>query len=250
MRKVLSWLRSKPQRDGDAAALADAWRLDTAGAPHSLEPPPLVEPHGTPELRTASGRRTVQELRPAADPRPLRTSRPASEPPAQEPRPAPEPRNVRGRRPSGAPQPSAESRIVQELRTIQALREVQELRLAPAARREESSQPAAAPRSAPQPAPHEGTLLAVGLVKSFGGRRVVNDVSIGLRRGEAVTAAFWPFGSMTRADPGHVSRLGIMPERPLPLRFVAMVIKCLSSERPTIQRGEYIEPPRINCPGL
>lgn len=121
---------------------------------------------------------------------------------------------MRGRRPSGAPQPSAESRIVQELRTIQALREVQELRLAPAARREESSQPAAAPRSAPQPAPHEGTLLAVGLVKSFGGRRVVNDVSIGLRRGEAVgllgpngagkTTAFYMIVGLIKADAGEI----------------------------------------------
>jgi hypothetical protein len=67
-------------------------------------------------------------------------------------------------------------------------------------------------------------------------------------RAAAVTAAFWPLGSITSAEPGHVSRLGMMAERPLPLRLVAMVMKCRSSERPTIQPGEYNEPPSSNCP--
>ena len=32
-------------------------------------------------------------------------------------------------------------------------------------------------------------------------------------RAAAVTAAFWPLGSITSADPGHVSRLGMMAEQ-------------------------------------
>jgi lipopolysaccharide export system ATP-binding protein len=66
----------------------------------------------------------------------------------------------------------------------------------------------------PAPAPQEGTLAAIGLVKAFGGRRVVNDVTIGLRRGEAVgllgpngagkTTAFYMIVGLIKADAGVI----------------------------------------------
>jgi lipopolysaccharide export system ATP-binding protein len=61
---------------------------------------------------------------------------------------------------------------------------------------------------------HQGTLAAAGLVKTFGGRRVVNDVTIGLRRGEAVgllgpngagkTTAFYMIVGLIKADAGVI----------------------------------------------
>jgi len=240
------------QRDGTTGPLADAWRLDTASAsepkPRAAGEPRAGLARGLEKWRPgfgkqtpgpdprdraqnnnrerdgdprksppALGRRTVQELRqelrvtPEA-PSPGRPVPPAPKAPARGPlrelRPAAEeraPRQTIDARPA-----AAKSRVVQELRTIQALRQVQELSLAP------EPVPAAPrqPKASPRPAPHEGTLLAVGLVKSFGGRRVVNDVSIGLRRGEAVgllgpngagkTTAFYMIVGLIKADAGEI----------------------------------------------
>ena len=72
------------------------------------------------------------------------------------------------------------------------------------------------PRRKPVPVPHsgEGVLAAFGLVKSYGGRRVVNDVSIDLERGEAVgllgpngagkTTVFYMITGLIRADAGRI----------------------------------------------
>jgi lipopolysaccharide export system ATP-binding protein len=95
------------------------------------------------------------------------------------------------------------------LGTIQELRQVHELQA-------EMEEPRRPPRRqpAPAPVPQEGTLAAIGLVKAFGGRRVVNDVTIGLRRGEAVgllgpngagkTTAFYMIVGLIKADAGAI----------------------------------------------
>src|SRR5690606_25006994 len=103
----------------------------------------------------------------------------------------------------------------QQLRTIQELRELHSLE---AELRSDLEQPLHPARPQPQPVaapiPQEGTLAAVGLVKAFGGRRVVNDVTIGLRRGEAVgllgpngagkTTAFYMIVGLIKADAGTI----------------------------------------------
>ncbi len=77
-------------------------------------------------------------------------------------------------------------------------------------------EPRALPRRKPVPVPlsGEGVLAAFGLVKSFGGRRVVNDVSIDLERGEAVgllgpngagkTTVFYMITGLIRVDSGRI----------------------------------------------
>ena len=77
-------------------------------------------------------------------------------------------------------------------------------------------EPRALPRRKPVPVPQsgEGVLAAFGLMKSYGGRRVVNDVSIDLERGEAVgllgpngagkTTVFYMITGLIRADSGRI----------------------------------------------
>ena len=72
------------------------------------------------------------------------------------------------------------------------------------------------PRRKPAPVPlsGEGVLATFGLVKSYGGRRVVNDVSIDLERGEAVgllgpngagkTTIFYMITGLIAADRGRI----------------------------------------------
>jgi lipopolysaccharide export system ATP-binding protein len=210
VRKVLSWLRSKPQGDDNSAAFADAWRLDETGAPHALEG------------RNKPDSRANPELRPQRPPRPA----PATE--AHPPRAASGPETHPGRqsrvvqelRPASAPRPQQQSRVVQELRPQPAapatapesrlLNEIQELRRA--TERHRAARQKAPGR--PQPSSLQGTLAAKGLVKSFGGRRVVNDVTIGLRRGEAVgllgpngagkTTVFYMIVGLIHADAGMI----------------------------------------------
>jgi lipopolysaccharide export system ATP-binding protein len=77
-------------------------------------------------------------------------------------------------------------------------------------------EPRAIPRTKTVPVPFsgEGMLSAFGLVKSYGGRRVVNDVSIDLERGEAVgllgpngagkTTVFYMITGLIRVDSGRI----------------------------------------------
>jgi len=68
--------------------------------------------------------------------------------------------------------------------------------------------------AAPQPAPEDAYLAAHSVDKSFGGRKVVRDVSIYLRRGEAVgllgpngagkTTVFYMITGLIKADRGHI----------------------------------------------
>jgi lipopolysaccharide export system ATP-binding protein len=110
----------------------------------------------------------------------------------------------------------------------------------------------------------EGTLLAIGLEKSFGGRRVVHDVSLGLMRGEAVgllgpngagkTTVFYMMIGLVQADEGTIeldghdvtalpmyrrSRLGIgyLPQEP-------SIFRGLSVEDNIRAVLEVIEPDR------
>jgi lipopolysaccharide export system ATP-binding protein len=208
--KVLSWLRSKVKTNADSEPFADAWRLDGAGAPQSLERAAARDARATPAARPVRTKasiieaRPVQELRPASAARPVRATRPQREPePVRESRPAAESRPAPERR------PSVERQLVHQLRTIQELRQVHELRA-------EMEEPRRPPRRQPAaaPVPQEGTLAAIGLVKAFGGRRVVNDVTIGLRRGEAVgllgpngagkTTAFYMIVGLIKADAGAI----------------------------------------------
>ncbi len=233
--KVLSWLRPKGQSEADDAPFTDAWRLDQAGAPQSLEhaaarPLRPAEPargQARPQRPPAQAR-PVQELRVVSDTRAPRAPRAA--PPAQ---PARAVRPVAETRP--APERSVEQRIAEQLRTIQDLRQIHALESELHEPLRQTRQPA------PLPLAEEGTLTAVGLVKAFGGRRVVNDVTIGLRRGEAVgllgpngagkTTAFYMIVGLIKADAGVIeldghdvttlpmyrrSRLGIgyLPQEP------------------------------------
>ncbi|WP_332118181.1 LPS export ABC transporter ATP-binding protein [Azorhizobium caulinodans] len=65
-----------------------------------------------------------------------------------------------------------------------------------------------------QPATAEGSLAAFGLAKSYGGRKVVRDVSLDVRRGEAVgllgpngagkTTVFYMITGLVKADQGRI----------------------------------------------
>ncbi len=69
-----------------------------------------------------------------------------------------------------------------------------------------------------QPATGEGALAAFGLAKSYGGRKVVRDVSIDVRRGEAVgllgpngagkTTVFYMITGLVKADQGRIELEG------------------------------------------
>jgi lipopolysaccharide export system ATP-binding protein len=241
VRKVLSWLRSKQSGDS-SAAFADAWRLDEAGAPHTLERRAKTEGRTTPEPRNNPASRPQQPTRPAQandlrpqqparpmpakemrPPQPVRPvqgieTRPQREQPAAKPAPVRDSRVVQELRPASAQRPQQQSRVVQELRPKPAapaqpqsrlLNEVQELRRATERHRAARQQ-----TTRPQQASLQGTLAAAGLVKSFGGRRVVNDVTIGLRRGEAVgllgpngagkTTVFYMIVGLIHADTGKI----------------------------------------------
>ena len=210
VRKVLSWLRSKPQGDDSSATFADAWRLDETGAPHTLERRGKPDPRANPELR---------QQRPSR-PTPVSEAHPPRGASAPETHPGRQPRVVQELRPASAPRPQQQSRVVQELRPQPAapaaapesrlLNEIQELRRATERHRAARQQTP----GRPQPASLQGTLAAKGLVKSFAGRRVVNNVTIGLRRGEAVgllgpngagkTTVFYMIVGLIHADAGVI----------------------------------------------
>jgi len=82
--------------------------------------------------------------------------------------------------------------------------------------------PAAAPTAAstaPQSAPHSGRLTAVGLRKSYGGRMVVQDVSLSVDSGEVVgllgpngagkTTSFYMIVGLVRAEAGRIEIDGL-----------------------------------------
>ncbi len=244
--KVLSWLRPKRSGEADDAPFADAWRLDEGGAPQSLERSvarplrPVQAPREQPRpQRPAAQPRPAQELRVVPGAREQRPARPAA------PQPAPV-RPVAEARPATAR--SVEQRIAEQLRTIQDLRQIHALDSEPQEPPRQAARPARAP--APLPLAEEGTLTAVGLVKTFGKRRVVNDVTIGLRRGESVgllgtngagkTTAFYMIVGLIKADAGAIELDG-HDVTSLPMyRRARLGIGYLPQE-PSIFRGLTVE---------
>jgi lipopolysaccharide export system ATP-binding protein len=244
--KVLSWLRPKGKSEADDLPFTDAWRLDEGGAPQSLEhsvarplrPVQAPREQARPQ-RPAAQPRPAQELRIVPGARESRPARPASSQPAPA-RPAPESRPTSSR--------SVEQRIAEQLRTIQDLRQIHALD----SDHYEPTRPGARSARAPAQLPlaEEGTLTAVGLVKTFGSRRVVNDVTIGLRRGEAVgllgpngagkTTAFYMIVGLIKADAGAIELDG-HDVTSLPMyRRARLGIGYLPQE-PSIFRGLTVE---------
>jgi lipopolysaccharide export system ATP-binding protein len=197
------WFRSGNKEPRDKPALQDQWRLDTP-LPRQAErralPPAEQREPSRPQTVIPRATPRPQEVPPS---RPQNTSqntwRPPAEdhyaPPAQE-RPAP-PRTAAPAR----PQPRQE-----EFDIDRRLREI--------ARGEgnERARPHAHPPHIP--VPEQGTLAAEGLFKTYGKRRVVNDVSIDVTRGEAVgilgpngagkTTCFYMVTGLVEPDAGHI----------------------------------------------
>ncbi len=110
--------------------------------------------------------------------------------------------------------------------------------------------PRHSPASMPRPVAREGILVANGLVKSFGGRRVVNNVNLDLVRGEAVgllgpngagkTTVFYMIVGLIRADAGRIKLDGYdVTELPM-YRRARLGIGYLPQE-PSIFRGLTVE---------
>jgi lipopolysaccharide export system ATP-binding protein len=105
-------------------------------------------------------------------------------------------------------------------------------------------------RAVPRPQEGEGTLVATGLEKSYGSRRVVHDVSLNLTRGEVVgllgpngagkTTVFYMMIGLVRADAGVIELDGL-DVTTLPMyRRARLGIGYLPQE-PSIFRGLSVE---------
>jgi lipopolysaccharide export system ATP-binding protein len=138
---------------------------------------------------------------------------PPLEPRARAERRAPEPRGVpelRQRASERVPLPLPEIVEMPDPRRVFERRSSPPLELMP------TPDPNVIPlrRPAPVALTGEGILAAVGLEKSFGGRRVVNNVNISVERGEAVgllgpngagkTTVFYMITGLIRADAGRI----------------------------------------------
>jgi lipopolysaccharide export system ATP-binding protein len=110
--------------------------------------------------------------------------------------------------------------------------------------------PPRAPAPKPRPVARKGTLAANGLVKSYGGRRVVNDVYLSLTRGEAVgllgpngagkTTVFYMIVGLIGADAGRIIFDGFdVTDLPM-YRRARLGIGYLPQE-PSIFRGLNVE---------
>jgi lipopolysaccharide export system ATP-binding protein len=158
---------------------------------------------------------------------------------------APAPRYLE-RRPA-ASRPLSERRIVPDPPAVPEIRSVSQPRTAPDLRKPASRRAAGSPRPASR---GEGTLAAAGLSKSYGGRRVVRDVHIGVRRGEAVgllgpngagkTTVFYIIVGLIRADGGRIVLDGFdVTDLPM-YRRARLGIGYLPQE-PSIFRGLSVE---------
>jgi lipopolysaccharide export system ATP-binding protein len=251
--KVLSWLRGKRAGKADPAPLADSWRLDEPVSPpraNKAATPLAPETRSErPRLKNDQGPTTVQEIRRMLER--VASSPPPSPVQSLPARPA-EPRNPVPLRPADPPRPSellrnAEPRRAEPPRAPAVPIPLREHRK-PAA-------PAAAAR---------GLLGAYELEKSYGGRRVVNGVSINVARGEAVgllgpngagkTTVFYMVIGLVKADAGRIeldghevtklpmyrrARLGIgyLPQE-------ASIFRGLTVEDNILSVLEFVEPDR------
>ena len=78
--------------------------------------------------------------------------------------------------------------------------------------------PAAKPQNPNQPRSRDGTLIVTGIQKSYKGRKVVKDVTLGVRRGEAVgllgpngagkTTSFYMITGLVQPDAGRIELNG------------------------------------------
>jgi lipopolysaccharide export system ATP-binding protein len=188
------WFRSGNKDAQDKPALTDQWRLDAPErkpAPRPVEQRPqqreLREP---PRPQATPPRPPVQHAHNPAPAEALRERAPNTwRPPVEE-----------RREPPRAPSPQQNNGFNLEQRLRSA---------AP------SDKPR--PRAHPPhvPIPGEGILAADGLQKSYGGRKVVSDVSIDVMRGEAVgilgpngagkTTCFYMVTGLVEPDAGHIS---------------------------------------------
>jgi lipopolysaccharide export system ATP-binding protein len=110
----------------------------------------------------------------------------------------------------------------------------------------------ARPRREPVHVPRlgEGVLATYGLSKSFGGRRVVNDVSVNVERGEAVgllgpngagkTTVFYMITGLVRADAGRIELDG-HDVTALPMYRRARLGVGYLPQEPSIFRGLNVE---------
>lgn len=190
------WFRSGNKDKRDEPALADQWRIDAPQRQRGAQP--RQDAARTPQQ--SETRQQAAQQRPAAEPsraHPIQQETPRARqaqtwrPPADELRDPPRaPRQP----------PLANGFNLEE-------------RLRSAAHDESLVRPRAHPPHIP--VPREGILAADGLQKSYGGRRVVNDVSIDVIRGEAVgilgpngagkTTCFYMVTGLVEPDAGHIS---------------------------------------------
>jgi lipopolysaccharide export system ATP-binding protein len=249
--KVLSWLRSKAAGKADSAPLADSWRLDEPVAPQR---PNKAAP--APETRNERRRlkndqsTSVQEIRRMLE---RVANSPPPAPPAQPVslRPA-EPRNPVPLRPVDPPRPSELLRSAEPRRAEPPRAPAVPIPL------REHKKPIASASAA------RGLLGAYELEKSYGGRRVVNGVSINVARGEAVgllgpngagkTTVFYMVIGLVKADAGRIeldghdvtklpmyrrARLGVgyLPQE-------ASIFRGLTVEDNILSVLEFVEPDR------
>ncbi len=196
------WFRSGNKEQSEDAPLSDQWRLD---APPSRAPEPA----------------RPKTVIPRANPQPIRQE------PRQEQRPDPRARQQQQRQ--EAPQRRTANDWPPEEETHQAPAQEHPLaprpqqrnedfdierRLREIARGEGNDRERPHPHPPHVPVPHEGTLAAEGLQKTYGKRRVVNGVSIDVTRGEAVgilgpngagkTTCFYMVTGLVEPDAGQI----------------------------------------------
>lgn len=186
------WFRSGSKEPREKPALAEQWRLD---APPSRAPERRAPPPEPPRPQTVIPRATPQEPR-SRQPSPPQSRQPNTwQPPVVPEQSHDSPRPAVSRQP--APERNThelEARLRQEIR-------------------DDAPRPRAHPPHVPVPA--DGILAADGLQKSYGGRKVVSDVSIDVMRGEAVgilgpngagkTTCFYMVTGLVEPDAGHIS---------------------------------------------
>jgi lipopolysaccharide export system ATP-binding protein len=202
------WFRSGNKDTRDEPALQDQWRLDTPasrknerrGIPEPREPARPQPPMPQTAIPRAAPQPSLQRQAPQEPPSaPAKTWRPS----AEEARPpqvrTPPPRPAAPTRP---PAPDDEDfEIEQRLQRI--------------ARSTRANGPRPHAHPPHVPIPGEGILAAEGLQKTYGSRRVVNDVSIDVMRGEAVgilgpngagkTTCFYMVTGLVEPDAGYIS---------------------------------------------
>lgn len=198
------WFRSGGKDERDKPALSDQWRLDTPPPRQPERRPPPQEPREQPRPQAVIPRATPQpqQQRPrqSLQDHPVRQGN-TWQPPAGERNAAPvreRPAVARAPRP---PEPNDNFDMDEHLQQI--------------ARGERDGRPRPHAHPPHVPIPGEGILAAEGLHKTYGKRRVVNNVSIDVMRGEAVgilgpngagkTTCFYMVTGLVEPDAGHIS---------------------------------------------